>query len=51
MRIGRKAGDFELEVDRRRDYLAGLAAAGVVEVDAIRSAIAGYRHLTPTTAI
>ncbi len=23
MRVGRKAGDFELEVDRRRDYLAG----------------------------
>ena len=31
MRVGRKAGDFELEVDRRRDYLAGLAEAGVVE--------------------
>jgi hypothetical protein len=50
IRIGRKPGDFELEVDRRREYLSGLAAAGVIDVDAIRSAIAGYRHLTPTTA-
>ena len=43
LRVGRKAGDFELEVDRRRDYLAGLAQAGIVEVDAVRAAIDGYR--------
>lgn len=43
LRVGRKAGDFELEVDRRRDYLAGLAEAGIVEVDAVRAAIDGYR--------
>jgi hypothetical protein len=44
MRVGRKAGDFELEVDHRRDYLAGLAEAGIVDVDAVRAAIDGYRH-------
>jgi hypothetical protein len=47
LRVGRKAGDFELEVDRRRDYLAGLAEAGIVEVDAVRAAIDGYRTTTP----
>ena len=52
MRVGRKAGDFELEVDRRRDYLAGLADAGIVDIEAVRAAIDGYRqnadpHPTP----
>ena len=46
LRVGRKAGDFELEVDRRRDYLAGLAEAGIVDVDAVRAAIDGYRSTT-----
>ena len=51
MRVGRKPGDFELEVDRRRDYLAGLAEAGIVDGDAVRAAIDGYRQstLTPIT--
>lgn len=55
MRVGRKPGDFELEVDRRRAYLAGLAEAGIVDVDAVRAAIDGYRqnaamtHPTPIT--
>jgi hypothetical protein len=49
MRVGRKAGDFELEVDRRRDYLAGLAEAGIVDVDAVRAAIDGYRHSAATS--
>lgn len=48
LRVGRKAGDFELEVDRRRDYLAGLAEAGIVDVDAVRAAIDGYRTTTST---
>jgi hypothetical protein len=43
LRIDRKPGDFEIEVDRRRDYLAGLAEAGIVDVDAVRAAIDGYR--------
>ena len=50
--VDRRPGDFEVEVDRRRDYLAGLAEAGIVEVDAVRLAIEGYRTTTPTaTAI
>ncbi len=49
MRVGRKPGDFELEVDRRRDYLAGLAEAGIVDIDAVRAAIDGYRHNAATT--
>lgn len=43
LRVGRKAGDFEQEVDARREFLHGLAAASVIEVDAVRVAIAGYR--------
>jgi len=46
LRVGSKAGDFELEVDRRREYLAGLAEAGIVDVDAVRAAIDGYRSTT-----
>ncbi|HEY7735561.1 MAG TPA: hypothetical protein VH813_02080 [Candidatus Limnocylindrales bacterium] len=41
-RIGRRAGDVELELDRRREYLAGLAAAAVVEPTAVRAALDGY---------
>jgi hypothetical protein len=43
MRVDRKPGDFEVEVDRRRDYLAGLAEAGIVDVVAVRAALDGYR--------
>ena len=32
-RVGRRAGDFELEVDRRRDVLDGLVAADVTDPD------------------
>jgi hypothetical protein len=45
-RVDRKPGDFEIEVDRRRDYLAGLAEAGIVDVTAVRAAIDGYRTTT-----
>jgi flagellar protein FlaI len=48
MRVDRRPGDFEIEVERRRDYLAGLAEAGITDVDAVRAAIDGYR--TTTTA-
>ena len=47
MRVDRKPGDFELEVDRRRDYLAGLAEAGIVDVAAVRAALDGYRTTAP----
>jgi hypothetical protein len=43
LRIDRRPGDLELEVDRRRDYLLGLAEAGIIEVDAVRAALEGYR--------
>jgi hypothetical protein len=43
LRVGRRPGDFELEVDQRRGYLAGLAEAGITDIDAVRAAIDGYR--------
>ena len=49
-RVERKAGDFELEVGRRRDYLHDLATAGSTDVDAVRTAIQAYRQPTPTLA-
>jgi len=42
-RVHRHAGDFEIEVDRRREYLAGLVAAGVTGPDDARAAIRAYR--------
>lgn len=42
-RVGRRPGDFEAEHARRRDYLAGLAAGGVTELDAVRAALDGFR--------
>jgi hypothetical protein len=50
LRVDRRPGDFELEVERRRDYLAGLVEAGVIDVAAVRSAIDGYRATTPDTS-
>ncbi len=44
VRIGVRAGDLELDIERRRAYLAGLAAAGIVEPDDVRRAIHGFRH-------
>ena len=43
LRIGRRAGDFEIEVDRRRDYLETLVAAGVTEPQPARDALRDYR--------
>lgn len=42
-RLGRKAGDLEADVHHRRDDLAGLAKAGVTELEEVRRLIAGYR--------
>jgi flagellar protein FlaI len=43
MRIGRRAGDFELEADARRAALDGLAAAGEIDPQRVRAAIGEYR--------
>ena len=43
-RIGRRAGDFELELDGRRAFLERLAATGVTDVDLVRAAIVEYRN-------
>jgi hypothetical protein len=42
-RVGMRAGDFEVEVDRRRDHLARMVEGSPVETDAVRKAIAAYR--------
>ncbi len=46
LRVERRPGDYEVEVDRRRSYLAGLLQSGIVEVGAVRAAIDGYRSTT-----
>lgn len=43
-RIGVRAGDFEIDVERRRAWLADLAGAGTIEPDAVAAAIARYRE-------
>ena len=47
-RVGRRPGDFEIEVDRRRAYLDDLAAAGVTEPERARAAI---RALSPGAGV
>lgn len=42
-RIGRRPGDFEIEHDGRREYLAGLSAAGLTESSDVRAALGGYQ--------
>lgn len=42
-RLGRRAGDLESDLHHRRDDLAGLAKAGVTDLDEVRRLIAGYR--------
>lgn len=51
-RIGRRAGDFELELDARRGFLEALHADPAADTVAVRAALAGYRPLvTATTAV
>jgi len=38
-----RPGDFEIEHDQRREFLAGLVAAGIVDASAVRAALGGYR--------
>jgi type IV secretory pathway ATPase VirB11/archaellum biosynthesis ATPase len=49
-RVDRPAGDFEIEVDRRRDYLEALVTAGTTDVEAARAAIRNYRPAAPFDA-
>lgn len=49
-RIGRPAGDFEIEVDRRRAYLDGLVTAGTTDVEPALAAIHAYRPAAPFDA-
>lgn len=41
-RVGRRPGDFENEQARRAEYLTVLVGAGIVDAEAVRSALAGY---------
>ena len=43
IRVGRRAGDFELETEARRAFLDGLVAGGITDVEAVRAAIQRYR--------
>lgn len=44
--VSRRAGDFEIELDRRAAYLAGLVAGGLDSPDEVSAALAGYRSVT-----
>ncbi|MEX1173941.1 MAG: hypothetical protein WEG56_15205, partial [Chloroflexota bacterium] len=45
VRVGKRAGDFEVEVERRREYLRDLVAAGISARAAVRAEITAYRPL------
>ncbi len=47
MRVGRRAGDFELEAAARHAFLDELAAAGVTDVDRVQAALIRYRSASP----
>jgi hypothetical protein len=49
VRLGVHAGDLEHDIDRRRAYLAGLAAAGMTDVAEVRRAIDGFRTAGPAS--
>jgi hypothetical protein len=51
MRVGRRAGDFELEWAARRDFLGDLVARGITGVEAVQAAILGYRSGLVTTSV
>ena len=46
-RVGRRAGDFEVEVDRRREHLDGLVASDVTEPQQALAALRAYRPAEP----
>ena len=47
MRVGRRAGDFELEAAARRIFLDDLAAHGITDVASVRAALARYGAIAP----
>jgi len=49
-RVGRAAGDLEIEVDRRREHLDGLVTTGVAEARQALAAIRAYRPAAPFDA-
>jgi flagellar protein FlaI len=49
VRVGRRAGDFELEAETRRALLDSLAGSDVVDGEAVRKAIAHHRTATAAT--
>ena len=49
-RVGLRAGDFEIEVGRRREHLEALVAADVTDPQPVRDAIRAYRPATPFDA-
>jgi len=51
IRVGRRAGDFELERDARRAFLDDLVAGGITEVAAVREAIGRYRAGSAAVAL
>ncbi|MFL5646665.1 MAG: hypothetical protein ACJ78L_15045 [Chloroflexota bacterium] len=42
-RVGRRAGDFEVEVDRRREHLDNLVATEVTDTERVLAALRAYR--------
>ena len=50
-RIGWRAGDLEIEIDRRRDLLAALVAGGLADVPAAEAAIRTYRPIISPSPI
>lgn len=46
LRVGRRAGDFEIESERRRAHLERLVQAGITGPGEVRRAISGYRPAT-----
>ncbi len=49
-RVGRHAGDFEIELDRRQAYLDHLLAGGAIDAGEVRDAIRAYRPAEPFDA-
>jgi hypothetical protein len=47
VRVGRRAGDFELEAGARQAFLDELAEAGVADVERVQAAVARFRTTAP----